>query len=208
MPPPSGSDFRLPLTHRHERSHEQAGASNFGEAMPHLCGFFHLFLQIRKRHAACRFPALPRLLTATGYDLGAFRACHFHFLKTGRWGEWFRRAYHDPSPGPSIIEEALQLLRTARMGELAQRLGLDCRMRSRVTSKSWPTSSSVWSLFCRCRSACATSFSSRGVSVFSTLRVCSRGSLDHRLERRDHALVLDEVAQVRIFLPRRSASRA
>src|SRR5579872_6817146 len=48
-----------------------------------------------------------------------------------------------------------------------------CRMRSRVTSKSWPTSSSVWSLFSPIPKRIRRTFSSRGVSVFRTLRVCS-----------------------------------
>jgi hypothetical protein len=43
-----------------------------------------------------------------------------------------------------LLGEALEQPAAARMAQLAQRLRLDLRIRSRVTSKSWPTSSSVW----------------------------------------------------------------
>ena len=48
-----------------------------------------------------------------------------------------------------------------------------CLILSLVTSKSWPTSSRVWSLFSPMPKRMRRTFSSRGVSVARTFRVCS-----------------------------------
>ena len=75
-----------------------------------------------------------------------------------------------------------------------------CRMRSRVTSKSLPTSSSVWSeLLADAEAHAQHLLLARRQRRQHLPRLLGQVHRDDRVGRRDRALVLDEVAEVRVL---------